>query len=142
MKNSSTGACIALTLTLLSFAACQNNAAIEPEKSPSVDLLKVLISGVSDITPYSFKIKAESNTTTPSAVGVCWSDSNREPTIYDLKTVEKFTDKVFTIDINKLKPETTYFVRAFIIYHSKPIYSDVLTIKTVKKTADAIQKEG
>ncbi len=139
MKNSSIGACIALTL--LSFTACQKSTAIEPEKSPTADLMKVLICGVYDITPYSVKIKAQSNTSQPSEAGVCWSDANPEPTIYDLRKVEKYTDKVFIIDINHLKPETTYFVRALIIYHSKPVYSDVMIIKTLKKSVDAIQKE-
>jgi hypothetical protein len=141
MKNSSIGASIALTLTLLSFAACQKSTAIEPEKSPTADLLKVLICGVYDITTKSVKIKAESNLSESSEVGVCWSDANPQPTIYDLKTSEKTKDNVFTATIKNLKAETIYFVRAYKLHESKAIYSDVMTIKTLKKTVDAIQKE-
>ena len=141
MKNSLSGVSFALTLTLLSFTACQKTVDVEPEKSPSVDLLKVLICGVYDITTKSVKIKAESNLIELSEVGVCWSDANPQPTIYDLKTSEKTKDKVFTAIIKNLKAETTYFVRAYKLHESKAIYSDVMTIKTLTKTAEAFQKE-
>ncbi len=141
MKNSLSGVSFALTLTLLCITACQKTVDIEPEKSPSVDLLKVLICGVYDITTKSVKINAESNLIELSEVGFCWSEANPQPTIYDFKTSEQSTGKVFTTIIKNLKPETIYYVRAYKLHASKAIYSDAMTIKTLKKTVDTIPKE-
>lgn len=64
-------------------------------------------------------------------VGFCWSTTNKTPTLSD--NVKKVTANGmnFGATLEGLKPETTYYVRAFATNESMVGYSSVITVKTL-----------
>lgn len=64
-------------------------------------------------------------------VGFCWSTTNKTPTLAD--NVKKVTANGmnFAATLDKLKSETTYYIRAFATNESTVGYSDVITVKTL-----------
>lgn len=67
--------------------------------------------------------------------GFCWSSSNNLPTTADTMTSKKINPTIFptifTEDISKLTPNTTYYFRAFIISNGVTSYGNSLTFKTL-----------
>ena len=64
-------------------------------------------------------------------VGFCWSTTNKTPTLAD--NVKKVTANGmnFAATLDKLKSETTYYIRAFATNESTVGYSGVITVKTL-----------
>ena len=64
-------------------------------------------------------------------VGFCWSTTNKTPTLSD--NVKKVTANGmnFAATLDKLKSETTYYIRAFATNESTVGYSGVITVKTL-----------
>lgn len=58
--------------------------------------------------------------------GFCWSDKKTSPTIQNNKYTlgNRRTDGSFARDITRLKPNTKYYVRGYLVYNSKTLYSN------------------
>lgn len=63
--------------------------------------------------------------------GLCYSTDNPEPTIYDERTSESFSNNGVIYSIKNLKPATLYYVRAYAISNNWIVsYGDVVKIYT------------
>lgn len=63
--------------------------------------------------------------------GFCWSTDNSEPTIYDERTTETFSNNGLIYSIKNLKPATLYYVRAYAISNNWLVsYGNVVKIYT------------
>ncbi|HEY3372477.1 MAG TPA: FISUMP domain-containing protein [Prolixibacteraceae bacterium] len=62
--------------------------------------------------------------------GVCWS-TNQNPTIADHKLSNTQEDSSFTSHITGLKPNTTYYLRAYATNYKETGYGNELTFKTL-----------
>ena len=63
--------------------------------------------------------------------GLVWSEDNSEPTIYDNRSTESFSNNGTIYSIKNLKPSTLYYVRAYTISNNWVVsYGDVVRIYT------------
>ena len=63
--------------------------------------------------------------------GFCWSSDNVEPTIYDERTSDTYTNNGIIYSIKNLKPATVYYVRAYTISNNWLVsYGNVVKIYT------------
>lgn len=131
------------TLLLIAslFVGCQKNQDAVTPQDAGDNIAKVDICGYYELTAGSVRLKAESNLSTKYEAGFCWSEVNPLPALTDSKTGELLISRVFEGQIRNLKPETSYYIRAYLMYQSKPIYSKVFSIKTLKKPVSPIRQE-
>lgn len=90
-----------------------------------------------DSTALSIMVKASilsSGETEISEYGFCWSAESQMPTTAHMKQVvtEKDNNNVFSLNIADLRPETTYYIRAYAINGQGNGYGDVLKYTTRK----------
>lgn len=90
-----------------------------------------------DSTALSIMVKASilsSGETEISEYGFCWSAESQTPTTAHMKQVvtEKDNNNVFSLNIADLRPETTYYIRAYAINGQGNGYGDVLKYTTRK----------
>ncbi len=71
-----------------------------------------------------------------TAIGVCWS-TNQNPTINDSRTKDGTTVGSFSSIISGLKPNTTYFVRAYATNSAGTGYGSTLSFTTLEEVTDA-----
>lgn len=125
---------LALFISLLFVSACKKNTnTVEPQQNSSDLPEAIVICVVSDVTTVSAVIKSENRFAETSEMGICWSKTTDNPTIADLKRVNKGGKTVFTQVIDYLYPETIYYVRAYAIQKGQPQYSQVVVFKTLSK---------
>ena len=88
---------------------------------------EIIICAIYDETAGSATIKAENRFNNSSEMGLCWSETSDNPTTSDIKKqVSKPAKKVFIERLDYLNPETTYYVRAYVIQKNIPQYSPVM----------------
>ena len=71
-------------------------------------------------------------------VGFCWSTTNQSPTISDSSKKAELKGMNFAVTLSSLKPETTYYIRAYATNESTMGYSNVLTVKTLASDKPSI----
>lgn len=71
------------------------------------------------------------------ARGICWS-SSPEPSVEGLKTVDGEGMGSYVSKINGLKPDTTYYVRAYATNKAGTGYGNTITIKALKAEATMV----
>ena len=125
---------LALFISLLFVSACKKNTnTVEPQQNSSDLPEAIVICVVSDVTTGSAVIKSENRFAETSEMGICWSKTTDNPTIADLKKVNKGSKKVFIEAIEYLEPETIYYVRAYAIQKGQPQYSQAVIFRTLSK---------
>ncbi len=90
---------------------------------------------------------SETFDTSNSQAGFCWSSTNPEPTIESGKSksesVELFPNDGTSISINgdmfNLRPNTTYYYRAFLYMNGDYYYGDVKEVKTTEQEDDGMR---
>ena len=99
----------------------------------------------SDVTAESMSLSAVIQSigkegATLGEVGFCWSITNNTPIVSDENQVKKVTANGmnFGTTLDKLKPETTYYVRAFATNESTIGYSNVIIVKTLASDKPSI----
>ncbi|WEK35584.1 MAG: hypothetical protein P0Y53_24125 [Candidatus Pseudobacter hemicellulosilyticus] len=65
-----------------------------------------------------------------SASGICWSSTNKMPTISDDTTKGNTSNGAFTAQMANLQPSTAYYVRAYAINSAGVGYGEVLSFNT------------
>ena len=71
-------------------------------------------------------------------VGFCWSTTNKIPTISDTSKKAELKGMNFAVTLSSLKPETTYYIRAYATNESTLGYSNVLIVKTLASDKPSI----
>ena len=101
---------IFISLLFFSAISCQKEAALKlPSVTTDVISAKTTISAICGGT-------ITSNGGPPVAKrGVCWSTTNKVPLYSNSKTMDGKGDGSFTSTLTGLKPNTTYYVRAYAI---------------------------
>jgi hypothetical protein len=66
-----------------------------------------------------------------ASAGICWSTTNANPTIWDLKTTNPVSSNSFSSAITGLSPGTTYNLRAYATNSIGIAYSTKTTFKTL-----------
>ncbi len=86
------------------------------------------ISASTAVCSYSIRVP---NASQKMEHGVCWSTSH-EPTVNNTKTTEKgYTENTLFGKISGLKPNTTYYVRAYLCLSSGVSYGKEVSFKTL-----------
>lgn len=90
-----------------------------------------------DSTSLSVSVKASilsAGESSISEIGFCWSAENKEPTTAHLKynATDQLGQAAFNTKIADLKPETTYYIRAYAINGQGTGYGDTYTYTTGK----------
>ena len=114
-------------------------------KTISISTNNATVPAVSSITPadstaLSISVKASilsAGESSVSEIGFCWSSETQEPTTAHLKynATDQLEHAQFTAAIADLKPETTYYIRAYAINEQGTGYGDVYTYTTSKGLA-------
>lgn len=130
MKNKYVNLSSALLFMLIIFISCDNlnYALIEDVPLNQMELPQIEITDINTITQSSAQVYAEIESDGGGRItvsGVCWSDSNAEPTIQDNNTTNGFTDGEFRSFVKDLSYNTTYYVRAYATNPKGTKYSDV-----------------
>ena len=109
-------------------------------KTITVSTNNATVPAVSSITPgdstaTSISVKAgilSAGESSISEIGFCWSSENQEPTTAHLKynATNQLGQAEFNTKIADLKPETTYYIRAYAINEQGTGYGDVYTFAT------------
>ena len=68
---------------------------------------------------------------TLSALGICWSEIPH-PTINDISVSTDRVSECFVFTIKSLKPNTTYYVRAFALRGTQPYYGEEKQFRTLE----------
>jgi len=66
--------------------------------------------------------------------GICYSETNRLPSIKDIKLVSSSSLNSFSVDITSLKENTYYYVRSYAVNSIGIAYSEVNKFKTLSAT--------
>ncbi|MFO7575891.1 MAG: fibrobacter succinogenes major paralogous domain-containing protein [Bacteroidales bacterium] len=74
--------------------------------------------------------------------GVCWSDTNQEPTINDSRTSDGVGSGHFDSSVTGLEQGTLYFVRAYAINSAGVSYGEMISFRTYSINHDIIFKPG
>ncbi|RFZ95865.1 hypothetical protein D0C36_09005 [Mucilaginibacter conchicola] len=69
--------------------------------------------------------------------GVCYSTTNQEPTISDIKSLVKIKNTSFIGNLKGLTPNTTYYLRAYATNQSGTVYGAVVQFKTSTDMSNA-----
>lgn len=99
-----------------------------------------------DSTTLGVSIKASilsSGESAISEIGFCWSSESKEPTINNLKynATDQLNNANFVFTLDKLAPETTYYIRAYAINTQGTGYGDVYSYTTKKGPGIASLKD-
>jgi sugar lactone lactonase YvrE len=78
-----------------------------------------------------------SGTSSFTAYGVCWSTTNKEPTIADSKTSEPLVLLSCTSNLTGLSPNTTYYARAYATNSAGTGYGNVIKFTTGSNQSNA-----
>lgn len=99
-----------------------------------IDIPEITMNEITDITPYSAKSKVSIKHTSSDenlvAKGICWNTVENPKIKHPFYTVSNSENSSFTIDINNLRANTTYYVRSFIISNTDTIYGNQLEFTT------------
>lgn len=111
-------------------------------KTISVSTNNATVPAVSSITPvdstaFGISVKASilsAGESSVSEIGFCWSSETQEPTTAHLKynATDQLGHAEFITEIADLKPETTYYIRAYALNERGTGYGDVCTYTTGK----------
>jgi hypothetical protein len=127
-----------LIFSILFFACGKDKTVVLPEK---VVVRTLEMSGITaQIATATGSLKPEGKAAIKS-YGHCWSDSQAEPTPdnspkTNLGAVE--TETTFTSQLKDLKPNTSYYLRAYAFTQSGTYYGDVITFKTSDAKAPVV----
>lgn len=96
-----------------------------------------------DSTALSVSVKASilsAGESTVTEIGFCWSAESQEPTTANMKydATDQLGQAEFNTTIADLKPETTYYIRAYAINGQGTGYGDTYTYTTGKATIPGI----
>lgn len=124
---------IILFFGLLTLSTCKKKDKETPVQPATPSPLPVVsTSAVKDITDESAlgggNISSE-GTSAITAVGICW-DVNPSPTTLRSRTIVGAGTGTFASAMDSLKPNTTYFVRAYATNFSGTAYGNEITFKT------------
>lgn len=125
-----------LLFILILFISCDNKlnyALIEDVPLNQMSLPQIEISDINTITQNSAEVYAEIESNGGARItlsGICWSDSNAEPTIQDDSTRDGYAEGEFRSFVKGLTYNTTYFVRAYATNPKGTEYSDVKQFTT------------
>ncbi|MDT3403538.1 NHL domain-containing protein [Mucilaginibacter terrae] len=131
VKNSLATGLIAFTMA---FAAC-NKSNDTPDVAPTSETVPVLANVTSTGAQVSGNVTGIGSSFSITAVGVCYSATNQNPTITDSKTTDGTTYNFKSV-LTGLTPNTTYYVRAYAQDNAGVGYGSVITFKTSATGAD------
>ena len=126
------------TSTFLFFTACQKSNDLLVEDNLGDGLEEVVISSIDNITWGSAKIQVNNRFSAVNEVGFVWSDTQKEPTLADMRFSPKTISKTFTEVVRCFAPETTYYLRAYALQKDKISYSKAAVFSTLKKPAPKV----
>ncbi|HVW96409.1 MAG TPA: NHL repeat-containing protein [Mucilaginibacter sp.] len=140
MKKSSSGK-LTLPVLLISLiilaGSCKKNNDTTTSTASSVPKVTTsgLIINLTSTTAQSGGSVSDEGTSSVTEAGVCYSSTNKTPTISDSKADGVITGVSafpvdFTSDLSDLTANTTYYVRAFATNSSGTAYGDVITFTT------------
>lgn len=125
---------LALCIPLMFLTACEKSNDEASQLNLSDVREEIIICAIYDETAGSATIKAENRFNNSSEMGLCWSETSDNPTTSDIKKqVSKPAKKVFIERLDYLNPETTYYVRAYVIQKNITQYSPVMFFKTLRE---------
>ncbi|WP_420574540.1 hypothetical protein [Kordia sp.] len=102
------------------------------DDAPTQELAEVQITNVSDVTVDAAQVISEVITnggTTITSRGICWS-TTQNPTINDDTTNNGTGTGVYTSNITSLVPNSTYYIRAYVINATGTAYSEQEELST------------
>jgi len=120
--------------TALFMASCNKNEKADPV-APTAETISVVANVTSTSAQLAGNVTGLGTTASLTAVGVCYSPSNQNPSINDTKTNDG-TDYGFKSILTSLTPNTTYYARAYIQSDAGVGYGSVITFKTSATGAD------
>jgi sugar lactone lactonase YvrE len=122
---------VILFISLAFFITSCKKAATTTNEPPALTTNDVILD-VTSTTAQSGGTITSIGSSSITANGVCYSSSNKIPTISDLKTTEAIisTSYSFTSNITGLKPSTTYYLRAYASTAYSTSYGSVVTFST------------
>ncbi len=102
--------------------------------NPIVDLPSAVTKSIDDVTENTAKVIVQVSDDGGSEVierGVCWNTEGN-PTIIDFRTFDGQGVGTFTSTLEDLKPNTTYYAKAYATNEKGTGYGDELTFTTIK----------
>jgi len=121
-----------LLLTIVIFAlfiACKKDDNITNSSNNIFTFTTSKITDITQTTAVSGGSIVQHGGSPVTARGVCWSTSN-DPTISDRKTIDGAGVGNFTSEISGLEPNTTYYIRAYVITNDSLSYGNELMFTT------------
>jgi streptogramin lyase len=126
-----------ISFSLLAIVLFNTGCSKSASTVPALDVVD-LYPVATNVTTTSAKVYIVLNATgdaTIAGAGVCYSTTNKTPTLSDTKLARTIDTISYASNITGLSPNTTYYVRGYITNGAGTAYSDVVTFKTNSVTA-------